>query len=123
MQTWTRREWCDEAAAALDDLIKADRDAVLERIKNGSALLFEIAGPEYDGWLIVHFFDDEGGRVVCNCLALNGRNTAGGLADLMRIAKKAGAQKLICTTEQHGVARLYQRQGWRVSEYTLERYL
>lgn len=120
MQTWTRREWCDEAAAALDELIRTDRELVLERIGLGAALLFEITGPDYGGWIILRFFDDADGAVVCDCVAFSGWNTAAGLSDLMRVAKKAGAQKLICTTEQAGVVRLYQRQGWRVSEYTLE---
>lgn len=116
---WTRRPWCDEADAALGELIDADRAGILADIAAGLSYLFFVTGPDYGGWFLIRFFDNAQGQTACYCIAFNGRNTLAGLPYLGRLVAAAGAVELICNTEQEAVARLYRAQGWKITEYEL----
>lgn len=116
---WRRSPWCDAADAAIGPLIRADRAGILADIAEGRSQLFEVDGPEYGGWFLIRFFDNDDGEVCCFCIAFNGRNAGAGLPYLAELVRKAGAAELICRTEQEAVARLYRRQGWDITEYEL----
>ena len=116
---WTRSAWCAEADELIGPLIEADRAGVLADIAAGLSYLFMVTGPEYGGCFLFRFFENHVGETVAFVIAFNGRNAGAGLPYLAALSKKAGAAELVCTTEQEAVARLYRRQGWRVSEYEL----
>lgn len=115
---WRRAQWCDAADAAIGDLIQADKAAIVADIGAGLSQLFEVDGPEYGGWFLIRCYDDAG-ETVCFAIAFAGRNTEAGLPDLAELLRRAGVAELICSTEQEAVARLYRRQGWRITEYEL----
>lgn len=115
---WRRAQWCDAAEAAIGDLIKADKPAIVADVEAGRSLLFDVDGPDYGGWFLIRCFEDAG-ETVCFAIAFAGRNTEAGLPDLAALLRRAGVAELICTTEQEAVARLYRRQGWRITEYEL----
>lgn len=120
MHVWTRSPWCAAADAVLGPLIAADRAGMLRLIElglrhGGHAQLFTVDGPHYGGWFLIRWAEGKSG-LECDCVAFAGRNTEAGLPDLASMVKKSGAVALTCSTEQEAVARLYKRQGWRVTE-------
>ncbi|MHB1430402.1 MAG: hypothetical protein ACYCVW_17095 [Rhodocyclaceae bacterium] len=116
---WRRARWCDDAEASIGPLIRADRAGIIADIEAGLSQLFHVEGPDYGGWFLIRFYQDEAGDLACFCIAFNGRNTEAGLPHLVELVRAAGAVELICTTEQEAVARLYRRQGWTITEYEL----
>lgn len=111
---WRRRDWCEDASAALWDLIAADSRSLLRDLDSGAAHLYHARGEHYDMWVLLRFLvREQDGGVQCDVAAIRGRGAAAGLRDLMTICRNAGVDSIICETNDPVLFRLYERAGFR----------
>lgn len=117
---WERRAaWCDEAEAALGELIAADRRSLMANVAAGNAHLYHARSSSYDLWALLDFFErvQDGGK-QCEVVAIRGRGCAAGLKDLIKLCSARGVDSVICETTSPALYRLYERAGfkeaWRV---------
>jgi hypothetical protein len=87
--------WCDEAAAALGDLIDRSMLPLFKRwIETGEAILWRIHGRDFVTWLItrVEIFPDGCSELVLDVIA--GKNCKTILKKLFERAKKMGVNSV-----------------------------
>lgn len=107
MQTWTRRAWDAEAAAALGDLIPAE-GTVAEDVAAGRLEVYRITGADADGWLLLQVADDE-----LILIAGRGRGMAAVIPVLIRAARQTGCRRIMTRSFRRGYERFVRRMGFR----------
>lgn len=102
------QRWSDEAAAALKGLIDPDvLPLLIQRIKNGCAVLWRVLGDGWQSWLItrIEVFPNGVREMVLEVIA--GKNCKEILARVFEVAKNAGVKSI--RFETHHAEKIAQR--------------
>lgn len=102
----------------IGDFFAGERERVMREFAAGQAQAYEVSGPGYAGIVALRFerrvID---GALQCHVITARGENMhKGALADLARIAKRAGAVAITSDVSDVSVLRMLARDGWALED-------
>jgi len=115
---WVRVLDFSAVDAAIGKFFAGERERVKREFEAGQAHVYEVRGPGYAGIVALRFerrvID---GALQCHVITARGENMhCGGMADLARISKRAGAVAITSDVSDISVLRMLARDGWELED-------